>query len=322
MKAQAQRVMQFKPEAVWADDASSKTEKKQGLPGIALLVAMAFVSTAAVVAGCVWTYLTGLQQLKALAAQIADKAHAGSSQRVASLLAQADQWAFWMVLAGAGGCLVLFLVTWLGGIWLRRRWVKKHTAIKKEAEYRMNRLLGQVADSKVTAEEARRAQAEVEERLANLMKAHTNLEKEVAQRRLMERTLSQQTQQLERSKDVLEMHVQARTRELQKLQRRTELILNSAGDGICGFDLQGKATFVNPSAAKFTGWTSEELLGKTEAEIFFPVKKEGSDENVGLQKDENGHFLPEQTFYRKDGTSFPVEYVRSPIIENDKPVGT
>ena len=87
---------------------------------------------------------------------------------------------------------------------------------------------------------------------------------ELNQRKQAEKTLSQQRQELERSKDVLELHVQARTQQLQTLQRRYEHILNSAGEGIYGLDLQGKTTFVNPAAAKLTGYTVEELLGKHE----------------------------------------------------------
>ncbi len=38
-------------------------------------------------------------------------------------------------------------------------------------------------------------------------------------------------------------------------------------------------------------------------------------------KDDRGEFLPEQTFYRKDGSTFPAEYVRTPIKENERVVG-
>jgi len=89
----------------------------------------------------------------------------------------------------------------------------------------------------------------VEERTATLSKAHASLEKELNERKQAERSLAMQTKELERSKDVLELHVQARTQELQKLQRRNESILNSAGEGIYGLDLHGKTTFVNPAAA-------------------------------------------------------------------------
>ena len=175
---------------------------------------------------------------------------------------------------------------------------------------------------RVSEEEARKAQAEPETRLAELTKAQTAMQQELDQRRQMEKSLAQQAQQLERSKDVLEMHVQARTQELQKLQRRNELILNSAGEGICGFDLQGRATFVNPAAAKITGWKIDEMIGKSEDEIFFPAAPKGAQGRARpCSRTRRENLLPEQIFYRKDGSTFPVEYVRTPIKENGKVVG-
>jgi two-component system, LuxR family, sensor kinase FixL len=133
-----------------------------------------------------------------------------------------------------------------------------------------------------------------------------------------------QRQELVRSKDVLGMHVQARTQEIQKLKGRYEQVLNSAGEGIYGLDQNGKTTFVNPAAAKLTGWSVEEMVGKLEMEIFQrpvdgatnaaangPVEVSGSEGNV----------LAEHVFRRRDGTSFPVEYHRTPIMETDRMVG-
>jgi chromosome segregation ATPase len=72
--------------------------------------------------------------------------------------------------------------------------------------------------------------------LAELARQHAFLESELDSRKRVERTLSQQHQALQSSKTVLEMHVEASTLELEKLQDRYELILNSAGEGICGLD--------------------------------------------------------------------------------------
>jgi two-component system, LuxR family, sensor kinase FixL len=321
MKMDAEHAIILNSDAVWADEASSKARKKKALPGIKSLVVIATLAILLAISASISTYLSGLQELKSLAAQIKDKAHSGSSQTVTELMAKADHWALVMAGSGVAGGIGFFIVTIVGAKWLHRRWLKTHLEIRQESEAKVHRLLGQLADSRVCEEEARKAQEDVEGRLANLLRAHSGLEKELDERRQMEKTLSQQTQQLERSKDVLEMHVQARTKELQKLQRRTELILNSAGDGICGFDLQGRATFVNPSAARLTGWTTEELLGKSEEAIFFPGKSRGSNDGPALLKDEKGNFLPEQTFYRKDGSCFTVEYVRSPLKENERVVG-
>src|SRR5262249_25433861 len=135
-----------------------------------------------------------------------------------------------------------------------------------------------------------------------------------------ERSLAMQTKELERSKDVLEMHVQARTQELQKLQRRNESILNSAGEGIYGLDLHGKTTFVNPAAAKITGWKVEELVGKLERDVFRPTAPESSANGQTDQAADGGH-VGERTFCRKDGSAFLVEYMRTPIKEKDRVVG-
>jgi PAS domain S-box-containing protein len=151
--------------------------------------------------------------------------------------------------------------------------------------------------------------------LAELARQHAFLESELDSRKRIERTLSQQRQALQSSKTVLEMHVEASTLELEKLQDRYELILNSAGEGICGLDPHGKAAFVNPAVARITGWSLAELIGKTEREIFYPNGSDGHTES----RDAN---FGEQLFYRKDGTRFPVEFVRTKIEENGRQTGS
>ena len=151
--------------------------------------------------------------------------------------------------------------------------------------------------------------------MAELARQHAFLESELDSRKRVERTLSQQRQALQSSKTVLEMHVEASTLELEKLQDRYELILNSAGEGICGLDPHGKAAFVNPAVTRITGWPLAELIGKTEREIFYPNGSDGHTES----RDAN---FGEQLFYRKDGTRFPVEFVRTKIEENGRQTGS
>lgn len=153
----------------------------------------------------------------------------------------------------------------------------------------------------------------VEDRTKELNVVCDKLKAELNERRQAEKALAQQAQELGRSKDVLELHVQARTQELQKLQKRNESILNSAGEGIYGLDLQGRTTFVNPAAAKMTGWKVDELIGKPESEVFCKAPD-------GLSPGQISH-PGEQVFFRRDGATFPVEYVRSPIMEKDRLMG-
>ena len=57
--------------------------------------------------------------------------------------------------------------------------------------------------------------------------------------------------------------------ELQQLSREKELILNSAGEGIFGLDLDGKITFCNPAGESMLGYeTKGELIGKPYSIIF------------------------------------------------------
>lgn len=179
-------------------------------------------------------------------------------------------------------------------------------------------LLGQLKDGEkfwATASLSLRNQI-AEGRLAEERLAEKNsaLQEELDKLKAAEKNLHQQRRELARSKDVLEIHVHERTQEIQKLQHRYELILNSAGDGICGLDANGKATFVNPAAAHMTGWDVMELIGRSEQEIF-------GTSAVTVDPEANGTHPKDQAFRRRDGSMFLAELNKTPILENDREVG-
>jgi two-component system sensor kinase FixL len=320
MKTDVEQTMPLDAAAVWADETSKPVKPKQ--PGARLASTLGILMLALAVGATIQTYLSGMETLRAEAAHFADNAPYNRAQEATQLLKQADNLALKMAAAPIAGGAGLLLVIFAGSGSLRRRWIKYQAETNREMEQQAQKLHSQLVDAKLLEEESRKNQAELEMRFGNVSRAQAALQRELDQRKQVEKSLAQQTQQLERSKDVLEMHVQLRTQELQKLQRRNELILNSAGEGICGFDLQDRATFVNPAAAKITGWRIDELLGKSETDIFFPNTQKGAKPAPNLLQDENGNLLPEQIFHRQDGSSFPVEYVRTPIKENGKVVGT
>jgi PAS domain S-box-containing protein len=107
------------------------------------------------------------------------------------------------------------------------------------------------------------------------------------------------------------------------LKRQNELILNSAGEGIYGLDLDGCTTFANPAAAKMVGWETGDLIGKPQHAILHHTKVDGSPyprEECPIYaalKDGSVHHVDTEVFWRKDGTSFPVEYVSSPIRDEN-----
>jgi len=216
-----------------------------------------------------------------------------------------------MVPTATGGALCLLLV--LSGLGLSRRISAKRMKAKED-EWRktISGLQIQLAASRSSEDILKVRQTEdfEKEHAGRLELKVAQLQTELDHLKRAEKSLTQRRQELESSKTVLELHVQERTGELQKLQRRYELILNSAGEGICGLDIEGKATFVNPAVSRITGFAIGDLIGKSEKEIFGENGTNGENKNSG-----------ERIFHRKDGTCVPLEYVRTPIHENDREVG-
>src|SRR5215217_5688240 len=114
---------------------------------------------------------------------------------------------------------------------------------------------------------------------------------------------------------------------LERLSHQHEMVLKSAGEGIFGLNLDGNATFVNPAAARMTGWEVEELVGCPQHEVLHHTRPDGSPyprEECLLHaalEDGTTHSRDDEVFWRKDGTSFPVEYMSSPIQKDGEVVG-
>ena len=111
--------------------------------------------------------------------------------------------------------------------------------------------------------------------------------------------------------------------ELQQMSREKELILNSAGEGIFGLDLNRNITFCNPAGALMLGYETKcELIGLP-ADSVFNISKVGS-QMICPAADHDGkwdHYYLDEKFFRKDHSSFPVEYVISSIKEEEEIVG-
>lgn len=112
------------------------------------------------------------------------------------------------------------------------------------------------------------------------------------------------------------------------LGRRNELILEAAGEGIYGLDTQGKTTFVNPAAARMLGYKPGDLIGQYHHELVHHSKSNGMP-YPSQQCPIYAAFMDgivrtnvdDEVFWRKDGTSFQVEYTSTPILEDGNVVG-
>lgn len=104
-----------------------------------------------------------------------------------------------------------------------------------------------------------------------------------------------------------------------KYESQTALILQAAGEGIFGLDLEGRHTFVNPAAGKMLGYEPRELIGLQSHDLWHHTKMNGSpypkEECPIYRAYTSGQVQHGNTevFWRKDGTSFPAEYTSTPI---------
>jgi PAS domain S-box-containing protein len=109
--------------------------------------------------------------------------------------------------------------------------------------------------------------------------------------------------------------------QLHLVRRQRELILAAVGDGIYGMDLDGKLSFMNPAAAKMLGYTAEELRGKDIHELIHHSHADGTKHSktncpilLGMRRREDVR-IRDDVFWRKDGSTVPVEYVASPLMD-------
>lgn len=113
----------------------------------------------------------------------------------------------------------------------------------------------------------------------------------------------------------------------QQLRKQLELIVNAAGEGIYGLDLDGRTTFANLAAARMVGREVDEMIGVSQHDMIHHSRPDGSPYPreecpiyrafaEGIVSSRN-----DEVFWRKDGASFPVEYVSSPIIKDGRITG-
>lgn len=113
----------------------------------------------------------------------------------------------------------------------------------------------------------------------------------------------------------------------QEAERDKQLLLSSVGDGIYSIDSEGLATFVNPAGARMLGWEAEEMIGKNIHRIHHHTHADGSHypvEDCPIYKavhDGLVHEGRQEMFWRRDGSSFAVEFTSTPVISDSRIVG-
>jgi diguanylate cyclase (GGDEF)-like protein/PAS domain S-box-containing protein len=116
-------------------------------------------------------------------------------------------------------------------------------------------------------------------------------------------------------------------RRLERQSHQNELILSSVGEGIFGIDKQGNTSFVNPATAHMIGRSADELLGRPIHDLLHHSWPDGSAypreacPALAVLSDGTVRRVNDEVFWRKNGTSFPVEYLSTPILDGGEIVG-
>jgi PAS domain S-box-containing protein len=108
---------------------------------------------------------------------------------------------------------------------------------------------------------------------------------------------------------------------IRALIHQSNSILESVGDGIYAFDMEGKTTVINPAACQMLGYRESELLGRNVHDLIHHTRVDGTPyaagdcPALGSMHHLNTVRVSDEVFWRKDGTSFPVEYVARPQFD-------
>ena len=111
-------------------------------------------------------------------------------------------------------------------------------------------------------------------------------------------------------------------------ERQVRLMLDSAAEAICACDSTGKCLFANRSAARILGYDDPtELLGRNLHQLEHHTRKDGTPYPIeecpiylGFQTGESVH-RDDEVYWRKDNTSFPVEFWSHPVVQDGQTIG-
>lgn len=107
-----------------------------------------------------------------------------------------------------------------------------------------------------------------------------------------------------------------------------QAVIRSAAEGIVAFDLLGQAAMVNPAAAAMLGAPAEELIGGRPHRVFLHERPELAPEATPdaplyrALREGLTAVVSDECFWRRDGSSFPVEFRVTPLTAGDSRTGS
>ena len=115
--------------------------------------------------------------------------------------------------------------------------------------------------------------------------------------------------------------VQAATEdEVRHRQQSLQRLLDSAAEGLYGVDTQGRCTFINRAALRMLGYAQEsDVVGRDMHALIQHSHADGTPRSVHESaiarsyREQSELHVTDEVFWRRDGSSFPVEYWAHPM---------
>jgi diguanylate cyclase (GGDEF)-like protein/PAS domain S-box-containing protein len=116
---------------------------------------------------------------------------------------------------------------------------------------------------------------------------------------------------------------------LREREEHINLLLDSMAEGMYGVDTRGDCTFINPAGLRLLGYEdAEALLGRHMHEVIHHSHADGrhypAADCRAYQASVVGHgiHVDDEVFWRRDGSSFPVEYWSYPMRRGGRVIGS
>jgi diguanylate cyclase (GGDEF)-like protein/PAS domain S-box-containing protein len=108
-----------------------------------------------------------------------------------------------------------------------------------------------------------------------------------------------------------------RRKEAEERLRFQAKLLGMVGESVIALDVDGLVVYWNRAAEVMYGWSAEEAMGRRLKDMVVPDGLRGQAEEIAAQLREGKDWRGEFKVLRKDGTTFPVEAINSPVFGED-----
>ncbi len=115
---------------------------------------------------------------------------------------------------------------------------------------------------------------------------------------------------------------------LKKSEDQVRLLMDSTAEAIYGIDKNGRCTFANPACLRFLGYEHiDELAGKVLHNLIhhtYPDGRPYPEKSCPIYRAaRSGQYIhiDDEVLWRRDGSSFPVEYWSHPINKDNRIIG-